>query len=301
MERLRHDLGLVYDVVTGYLPLDDAKAAAYVGTDARDGHVRQAGTEFTAIIRAMCDGDPTQEELDAVRRTLERQEPQDDLGRANFELARAGWWRLMRYTPITPAALRRERDEATVEGVGAALRAFLGRAAVVLPQGAGRDLPKRPLRDDPPVAGKRFRIRRPKPGSPDQLIVGEAGLSMCTDGRWITAEWQGIALAERPDGSAWVFMLRRNGGRLVVVPGTWRRHHKLAKLLEQHVPRDVRLPERAVRSLVPGPEDARNQRAADADVIVRELRAKGMTRDAIHDELCTRGYTYDEAWEAVER
>ncbi|MHC4340728.1 MAG: peptidase M16 family protein [Planctomycetota bacterium] len=241
-DRLRHELGLVYEVSSVYLPLDRDTAYMFAGVAATEGRRQEIASGFMTVVHLQRAGNPTEEEVARLQRTTFNPESVDRATVAQGELQRIGMARLLRWSEDSWSQLMQERAEATPESIGDAFRAATDHGAVVAPGPGELGIPSRKKRSSEPVEGKRFRPRRNAPGVFDRLIVGPIGISALAEGRWVTMHWEDLALAERSNDSEWTLM-NRQGSWMTLDTKTWWWRGKLARLLEEAIPARVRLPQ----------------------------------------------------------
>jgi hypothetical protein len=96
-DRLRHELGLVYEVGSFYLPLDRDTAYLFAGVAAAEGRHQETGSGFMSVVHMLRAGNPTEDEVARLRRTSFNPESMDSATLAQAELQRIGMARLFRW------------------------------------------------------------------------------------------------------------------------------------------------------------------------------------------------------------
>ena len=240
-DRLRHELGLVYQAWTAYLPLAGDTAFLYAGVDALEGQLEKTVFEFMAVMDELRNKDPKQDELSSLQRLSRNLMKENELAMAQAELQRVGGDHLLRHPAHTWEQLMAEQASAKRETVGAAFRTATDRGIITAPAfSLGLPTAKEP--DSEPLEGKRFRPRRRGAEVLERLIVGSEGLSGYCQGRWVSLRWKDIVLAERLAPTKWSLLSRDNAWMILDASDWWWRT-RVALLLEDGIPQDVRLPQ----------------------------------------------------------
>ena len=156
---------------------------------------------------------------------------------------------------------RLDRDE-----LAAALKENSSRLLVAHPQEAAIGLPDTMPRNDAAVDGDRFFNRHRGAGAEaTELIIGELGVSILSDDRWTTIEWDHITLVlEHNDGRWTVF--GKTGVELGVDFTDWFHIAEVRRLFEDRVPAAVRL------------KEARGNDVGPDGVIIRQPPASSRSR-----------------------
>jgi predicted Zn-dependent peptidase len=240
-DRLRHDLGLAYDVGSTYQPLDGDTAFTFAGVDApSEDKLMQTARAFLDVVRELRRVGPTDKELERRREPL-RESETEKTEFARSELYRVGLSRLLGHAEDTWEAILDERARATTDGIRDAFRAIADRAAVIAPRAAELALPERTPRRFDPVEGSVFRTRGRVAGELGKVIVGAAGLSGHCNDRWVTFLWNDLVAAEQPQTNAWS-LLSRTGAWIALDTNRYWRRRRLRKVLEEKIPAAARVP-----------------------------------------------------------
>jgi hypothetical protein len=242
-DRLRHELGLVYQVATIYLPLDGSTAFLYAGVDAPREKIDGTVTAFMEVVHALRGKGPSEDEIARLRRMGADVVNADPVAFARNELWRVATARLLGHPAFTWEELMAERAAARAADVHEAFHAATDRGAVTAPARLDLKIPgtaKEP--PEAPVEGKRFRPRRRADGAIERLVVGAQGLSAYHGARWRTFRWSDLALAEKAGPTQWMF-LHRNGSWLRFDTSAYWWRGRLERLIDKAIPQAVRVPQ----------------------------------------------------------
>lgn len=210
-ERLRVEEGLVYDVHADFESLGAEQAHVVLAAGCLDEHAERVAAVTLDVLEELASSGSSEEEVTTARDRAGRSDP----GTAENVRARLDLETTELLLGAAPGAA--ERDEADLDrldpaAVAEALRDALGTALVIVPEGCPR--PREDLatleRRLPAVEGRRFKARGLRQG--DELVVGEAGLTLTDDDGVVTI----------PAGEV-AFVSQGSGGALTVhgVDGSW--------------------------------------------------------------------------------
>jgi len=239
--RLRHELGLVYQVATAYIPLDDNHALLSAGTDAVPDRVEATAKGFMETLRQLRAHAPAAEEVARLQRIVAEAPSRDVAAFGRSEVWRIAMARLNGHQELSWEELMAERAAQTPDSVREAFRLVTERGGVIAPGRINLGLSPREKMPGGPVKGTRFSLWRKGPGAVEGLIAGRPGISAPAGGQWFTFRWQDIVLAERPR-RGWWYLLHRNGCSLTFDTAAYWLGWWLERIVEKGVPPHVRLP-----------------------------------------------------------
>ncbi len=208
-ERLRIDLGLVYEPWSTYETLGPDHAHVLVGAECPDERAERVADEVWRIVSDLAEGGLGEEDLAGHRKRSARMYAEPDSVFA--ELDHAASQELVGADPVDTDAVLRELDELDARAVGEAVAAAFEHAIFVVPTGIERlegfeayD----PARPDP-VKGTVFAYDEEHVGPGYELHVGDPGLTLVRpDDPPLTLAWDEIVLAERAPGDNLILMAR---------------------------------------------------------------------------------------------
>ena len=236
--RLRHDLGLVYDVVADYEPLDAHVAAGLVGADCTAGDAPKVFEVVLAALDALARGDATPEEL--AESVADMEEGMSDPTAVSGLLDVLVRDRLLGMRGRSAAELYEEQHATTAGDVAAAAEAARSSALLMA------DIEHHPPDFAPyPFASEAIRGREVKPflsvlgiGPKQRLIIGPDGVSLRLSDGHVTVRYDECVILERPVEDELV-MWGRDGTRLYVPAAFWRGGEQVIAEIARSVPTDI--------------------------------------------------------------
>lgn len=235
-ERIRHDLGLSYDVVASYLPYSVDHAHLALFADALPENAPKVREALYAALHEVAADRAVQQELDTYRSVVRQafDDPGSVPGMLDHEATR------LLTTPKERFDLVEELDRLDSGDVAEALVEALPTAVYLV--AAGDEVPdvsKLPDFSSDVVKGKRYsiaqrRVSQMKGGARHQrLIVGDEGASLVyTKNKKITVRFdRAEGLARWSDGSVCLF--GSDGFTLVIRPDDWRFGRKAVEKVER--------------------------------------------------------------------
>ena len=250
-DRLRRQLGLVYEVSVEYDVLADDAAFVFAGTDCEVPNNRRVNKEFVETFNHLLGKGPDEAEVDRTRTRVLKWVEADEASLARavvFERARTAVLG-DRYYDLDEA--RALYDAVTPATVHEALRSAFARSLAVTREGQS-GFRERPYRSADPVDGKRYRntgriaslLRSKKPVATDtttELIVGPQGVSGLANGRWVTLLNNNMAIADWHSDDE-VTLVSRTGSWTRIEFKSWPRGRDLKRDILGHVPAQVHVP-----------------------------------------------------------
>jgi zinc protease len=206
-QRLRIDLGLVYDPYVSYEALGAAVAQVTVGSGCPDDRAERVAGEVWRVVAEIAEGGATEEELAAHHRRVMQSDAEPDALFAVLDYA-AGQ-HLLGEPAYSRAELAAEVAELSPDAIAGAVAAAFERALLLVPAGRngidGFALLERPWPE--PVAGTTYSYL---PGMGDATLnVGGTGLSVFVrDTEPMTMLWDEIVLVERAPLDTYLFNAR---------------------------------------------------------------------------------------------
>ncbi len=239
-QRLRFDLGLVYDIAFDYEPLTGDLAHVILGADCPDERIPLVRDAMLAVLDDLAASGPTPIELDseiaAFRRSLDERD-----GRLAFLDAMAG--DLLLGEPVRqPSELLERRSAVTVDetrsALGDAMPSRLMLANTPPMDGAWHAYPGW---SSSAVEGREFRpagFHLPGRGPRERLLVGADGVTFRSPQGVLTVRWQDVVAAvhEAPDvRTVW----GADGFRVVVAGPAWKDGGAAVAAVDSAVPADL--------------------------------------------------------------
>lgn len=239
-QRLRFDLGLVYDIAFDYEPLTADLAHVSVGTDCPDERIPVVRDALLAVFDELAAGGPSPAELAAEIAAFTRGVDERD-GRLAFLDAMAG--ELLLGEPIRqPDELLERRAAVTVDAArsafGEALTSRLMLANTPPLDGAWQAYPGW---SSSAVEGREFRpagFHLPGRGPKERLVVGADGVMVRVPEGALTVRWTDVVAVvhETPDvRTIW----GADGFRVVVAGPAWRDGAAAVAAVDAAVPAEV--------------------------------------------------------------
>jgi hypothetical protein len=208
-QRLRLDLGLVYEPWSNYEALGPDHAHVLVGAECPDERSARVADEVWRVVTEMAEGGITAEELAAHRKRAARMyaEPDSVLS----ELDHAASQELLGAEPIDTDEVLRELDELDPRSVGEVVAAAFEDAISVVPAGFERveGFEAYDTARPDPVDGTVYAYEAEHVGPGYELHVGDAGVTLVRpDDPPLTLLWDEIVLAEWAPGDNLILMAR---------------------------------------------------------------------------------------------
>ena len=218
-DAVRRDRGMAYAPASGYDRLDARVACVMLSSDCQDDDAPAVMEEIWRIVAELGEHGATQEELDRVRRTVERALGDPDAARG--ELDRLATNELVGARVPSLEELLAEYEALTPEAIVGAARELAASALLLGPEGtsapSGSFCPYA-HREPAVVEGRRYEQRgRSASGPPEAATIDDRGVSYHPPGGApITIEWDHVAAAEhRPDGGS-IVLYARDGSFIVL-------------------------------------------------------------------------------------
>jgi predicted Zn-dependent peptidase len=245
-DQLRRDAGLTYAAGGDYEVLDARTSHVMVTADCRDHDAVRVRDELLAVVDALAEHGPTEEELDFERRAFRRaaDDPQSALGFLD-----QGARNLLLGAPAsTRAELLAERDALTPGATAAALADALRTLLVLVPSGTGHHTPRlRPyvtVRTEP-VEGVRYEptVQWQEWHEGTALVVGREGFSMlgATPGSALTIRFD-ECVAAVPWLSGSLTLVDRAGATMKVIPALYRFGEEALWSIREAIDQDALVP-----------------------------------------------------------
>ncbi len=233
MQRLRHELGLVYSVAASYARLTTTDAFVFFGVDCERHLGARVSSEFMKVLRDFARRGPTPDELDQLAR-----DPDGDAIDADH-LARTEVHRLA-VDALCGDEVRTIEEIAatyrtlTTDEVVCAASEVIDRSYVIPHPDYDIGLTPRSYRDVA-VKGRSYRSANPKRQGQRRLIVGRDGVSWTTEGAVLTVRLEDLELYEIVSPTRRI-LNRRPSGMLVIDADEWRKGDRALRELDALVP-----------------------------------------------------------------
>ena len=246
-DRLRHELGLVYDVhVDLAVDVSDGTGCLTVLADPPARSAVRVAEVLDEVLRGLAADGPTEAEL---AEDLAEWRAVDEDPRIALEAATAAAMEHLHGDPDwDPAKHRAEREAVGAGDVRAALADYPATAILSVPEGVEPALPgfsRYPEHLDTPVTGRTFprRLLGPVPRGA-HLVVGDEGVSLVLRDGAATVRWDDvIGYGEGPDQLRTLY--GGDGCMIDLHPAFFRSGQDAVALVEARVPADVRFPQPA--------------------------------------------------------
>ena len=236
--RLRHELGISYEISPVYMKLNRDLALAMVIASSRDQEAGQAATELMAVLDRLVEEGPTQDELDDDLERMRRAhaDPMWPLGQLNYRAEAE----LLGNDYMTVDELQAEAAALRPDDVREAA-SWLRTNAV----GFSRTMPSLgapwhpyPAWSAHAVTGRTFdSVKKKYPwtkGTPS-LVLGSEGISLLTaEGRFVTVRYESLAGMVRVNQKR--ILIGEDGFRLSVDPTEWKGGAHATYALDQAIP-----------------------------------------------------------------
>jgi hypothetical protein len=284
-QRLRIDLGLVYQPYVEYEPLGGETAHVIVGAECPDDRAGRVAEEAWRVIVEVGEDGVTADELAEHRRQLARVYAEPDAVRGWLD--HAAGQHLLGAEPYGRDEVIGELDELAPEELAAPVAAAFEPALLLLPAGAaGLDgFTALDYSWPEPVGGESFELGG---GATGELRVGDEGVSVVAGGSEpMTVRWETVVLVERAPGGTLV-LTARNGSWLELHFGSVRDGERAREAVLGHVPAEAIIPAAAAETV-----DALDDLAgglAGAREVTGELLV--LTREITDDEAPQAVLTY---------
>lgn len=208
-QRLRLDLGLVYEAWSNYERLGPDHAHAMMGAECPDERAGRVADEVWRVVSELAERGVTADELDRHRALFarSREEPDSVFG----ELDHAASQELLGAPAVTAEDIRRELEEATGEQLAAAVAEAFADALFLVATGVeGVEGFTRYELEPPEAVGGTVYTYDPRFYGPGfEVRVGERGLTVVEHGKpTITLEWNDIVLGEWAPADTLILMAR---------------------------------------------------------------------------------------------
>jgi hypothetical protein len=239
-QRLRMDLGLVYDVLAAYEPLDADYAVGLIGTDCGPQQVDAVADVAFAELESLIAGGTTDSELADEVDVLERA--------LNDPTAVAGLLDMMVSDELLGMAPRSPQDryeeQQRINAGHIAERAADARSSAILIAATDHhpgDFRPYPMSSAQPVAGREI-----KPllsilglGRRQRLVIGPDGVTLrASDGTLTTIRYADCVLLERPAEDE-IVLWSRDGDRIYIPGIFWRGGGELLAEIAAALPADI--------------------------------------------------------------
>lgn len=251
-QRLRFDLGLLYDIHVDYAPLDRDVAHLTLGGDCQPQRVSEVRDELLGVLDALGTAGPTPEELEAAMRGF-RSSLDDDDALLGYVDAMA-FDHLLEF-PVRPLdQIVAERSAVTPEEVAAALGENLDSLLVMAagdsptgnwPAGAGpvgERLARYPLWSESAVGGRTHApagLRMPWNRPKERLVAGPDGVSFLTpDGHPLTVRFADVVACVHPTEDERV-LYGVDGFRVYVAAAAWENGAAIVTAIDQAISADL--------------------------------------------------------------
>lgn len=235
MDRLRHELGLVYSASCNYVRLDRQRALLLAGTDCDPKHARRVSEEFVGILSAFAESGPSEDEMARMRRmSVQAAQAEPESFRLS-ELFREARSLLLEHEHESMDAHWQRTHALDAETLRADFAACFRTSIAIAPEGTP-GLETMQAIDDGPLPGTSFRIRVPSAGF-DELRVGSEGLAGRFHGRWSHLLWKDLVLCHRVRADVLQLYSRTGTGMLLGIQD-WKRSKQLRRALDEHLPRE---------------------------------------------------------------
>ncbi|MBA2718318.1 MAG: insulinase family protein [Chloroflexi bacterium] len=250
-KRLRLDLGLVYEVLGSYEPLDAGHALGMIGTDCDDGQVDVVADVAFEELRSLLEGGATDTELGDELADLE--------AALNDPTAVAGLLDMMVSDDIfgrPPRSPEERYEEQRLTSAGdVATRAAEVRSSAILM--ASTDHRPDDFRPYPTSSAGAVAGREIKPlmsmlglGRRQRLMIGPDGVSLrASDGTLTTIRYADCVVLERPADDE-IVMWDRDGDRLYIPAIFWRGGSALLEEITAALPQDIVIHDRISVDLI---------------------------------------------------
>lgn len=247
-DRLRTQLGAVYDVASAYTAFDRDRAFVFYGADCDRGKARAVADAFAETIGGLLVAGPEQLEIDRARsRLMAWTNSAETVARAGT--GRRALAHILGDDYIDVASLTTTLAGLTPDIVRDALQQALSSGLAIAPAGTrGFNEPSRPSTASPPGVAYRRKDQGEwwrKPGGikpfPGDIVVGEQQLSLFADNEWTHVPWNEIAYVV-PGNEYRVEVCGLDGSWISVPLQRYRRADELRKTLIQRLPESLDIP-----------------------------------------------------------
>ncbi|MBM9469059.1 insulinase family protein [Nakamurella leprariae] len=242
LRRLRHDLGLIYELVSSIEPVAGERVLATVAAEGPEAQAQRLADEAWRVVTELRDHGVTDAELDHQRAILreERHHPEVLAAGATDQAIRELVGSALSLGRDPSATDRLHRDD-----VSAALRAALPTLVVAVPSGvAVPDLPRLDQSGGALVDGTTYDRARLGSAMPrgSRLIAGPDGLSVRTghdDDTWATVRYPGVVglkLEQVGPGDEMLLLMAGSGVSVVFRAKDWRGAAEVEAAIRRAVP-----------------------------------------------------------------
>jgi hypothetical protein len=240
-DQLRHHDGYVYAVLPIYLPLDRDTAFAYLGVDCEEERAQQAARRFMDTLGELAEAGPSDDEIGRAMSNPGDLGVIDPAELARGELRRFGIDHLLGHDHEPLSVVLEKGQGVAPDEVRSSISEIIRHSIVVAPPGVLEDIPAPTTRSttEQVVEGMFFwpQLRHPNAQLRTAAVNGEALSVKVADDQWFVFRWHEIALAIRNEGG---WSLHRDDGAFVQFDmAYWRDSHRLANVLDDHIPRGV--------------------------------------------------------------
>lgn len=239
-QRLRHDDGIVYDIVGAYDPLDADTASALLGTDCEADQVQHVGVVAFDVLDDLAAGQVDDDELAGEIDDLERAfaDPTATLGLLDA-MAFDELLGMPAHSPMDRLAeQRRTRASDIARHADDARQSLILLGSMSAPPAAVHPYPRSSAE---PVEG-----REVKPllslfglGRRQRLLIGDDGVTlMPADGTITTIRYRDVVLLEKPADDELV-LWNRDGDRIYIPAIYWKGGARVLAEIEAAIPKEL--------------------------------------------------------------